>query len=71
MTDNLVKVTIADGYTGHKQAGKLCEPGDEIEVYQSQEKWLRSIGALAPRKSASKKRKDTADQEDSGGDSSD
>lgn len=58
----MMKVKIAAGYTGHRHRGQLVEPGDEIEVTERQERWLRSIGALET-KSRRRKAEKPADED--------
>lgn len=48
MSENKVKVTVADNYPGLTHRGVQVAPGEEIEVWESQAKNLRSIGAINP-----------------------
>lgn len=50
MAEKMVKVTIAKGVEVHYHKGTKVYPGDEIEIWESQAKWLRSIGVIDPYK---------------------
>lgn len=62
MREKKVKVTIADGYHGHHHRGVEKFPGDEIEIWESQEKFLRSLGALAPKRRSRKRKAAEVDE---------
>lgn len=63
------RVTIAAGYHGHHHKGVRVEPGDEIEVSESQAEWLAEIGATEapkPKKRRRKSKPRTADDDAAG-----
>ena len=63
MAERKVKVTIADDYLGLTHQGREVAPGEEIEVWESQRDFLRSVGALASDSAVRKAKRDEKKQE--------